>query len=121
MYIARVPNRGSPPAILLRESYREAGQVKTRTLANLSKVPAEVLALMGRALKGEKLVSADEVFEVVEDGSLAHGHVEAVLSAMRHLGFSGLIASQPSRERDLVVAMVAARVLQPWRPVESRV
>ncbi|MBU0595157.1 transposase [Candidatus Bipolaricaulota bacterium] len=113
MYIARVPNRGSPPAILLRESYREAGQVKTRTVANLSKVPAEVVALMGRALKGEKLVSADEVFEVVEDGSLAHGHVEAVLSAMRRLGFSGLIASQPSRERDLVVAMVAARVLQP--------
>ena len=57
MYITSIPNRNSPPAILLRESYREAGQVKTRTLANLSKVPPDVVALMQRALKGEELVA----------------------------------------------------------------
>jgi transposase len=113
MYITRVPNRNSPPAILLREIYREAGQVKTRTLANLSKVPPDVVALMQRALKGEELVALDAAFEIVEDGSPAHGHVAAVLTAMRHLGFSKLIASRPSRERDLVVALVAARILEP--------
>ena len=113
MYITRVPNRNSPPAILLRESYREAGQVKTRTLANLSKVPPQVVALMQRALKGEELVALDAAFEIVEDGSPAHGHVAAVLTAMRRLGFSKLIASRPSRERDLVVALVAARILEP--------
>lgn len=113
MYITSVPNRNSPPAILLRESYREAGQVKTRTLANLSKVPAHVLAPMRRALKGEELVAVDEAFEIVADGSRAHGHVAAVLSAMRRLGFFKLIASRHCRERDLVVAMVAARILEP--------
>ncbi|MCK4306226.1 MAG: transposase, partial [Candidatus Eisenbacteria sp.] len=99
--------------ILLRESYREGGQVRTRTIANLSKVPGSAVEVFRRALKGEKLVSVDEAFEIVEDGSPAHGHVEAVLTAMRQLGFLKLIASRPSRERDLVVAMVAARILEP--------
>jgi transposase len=113
MYIASVPNRDSPPAILLREGYRENGKVKTRTLANLSKLPAEAIAVLRQVLKGQQMVSTDEVFEIVENGSRAHGHVEAVLRAMRRLGFSRLINSRPSRQRDLVVAMVAARVLKP--------
>jgi len=113
MFIAIIPNRGSPPAILLRESYREGGKVKTRTLANLSKLPAEAIPVLRQVLKGKQMVSADEAFEIVEDGSRAHGHAEAVLTAMRRLGFSGLINSRPSRQRDLVVAMVAARILKP--------
>ncbi len=113
MFIATVPNRNSPPAILLRESYREGSKVKTRTLANLSKLPAEAIAVLRQVLKGKQMISTDEAFEIVEDGSRAHGHAEAVLMAMRRLGFSGLIHSRPSRQRDLVVAMVAARILKP--------
>ncbi len=113
MFIATIPNRNSPPAYLLRESYREGGRVKTRTLANLSKLPAEAIAVLRQVLKGKQMVSTDEAFEIVEDGSRAHGHAEAVLMAMRRLGFSGLIHSRPSRQRDLVVAMVAARILKP--------
>ena len=111
MYIAKVPNRNSPPAFLLREGYREDGKVKTRTLANLSKLPPEALAALACVLKGESLVKASEAFEAV--ASFQHGHVEAVLDAMRRLGFDRLIASRPSRERNLVVAMVVARILEP--------
>ena len=113
MYIATIPNRNSPPAILLREGYREDGKVKTRTLANLSKLPAVAIGVLKQVLKGKQMVSTDELFEIVENGSRAHGHAEAVLAAMRRLGFSGLINSRPSRQRDLVVAMVAGRILKP--------
>ena len=112
MYIAIVPNRSSPPAILLREGYREGGKVKNRTLANLSKLPPEAIDALRRVLKGERLVSSSELFEIVEDGSRAHGNVEAVMTAMRRLGFASLISSRPSRERDLVMGMVAARILK---------
>jgi transposase len=111
MYIATIPNRGSPPAILLREGYREGGMVKTRTLANLSKLPAEALTAVRRVLKGDRLVAASDAFEAL--ASLHHGHVQAVLDAMRRLGFANLIASRPSRQRNLVMAMVAARLLEP--------
>jgi transposase len=112
MYIATIPNRNSPPAILLRESYRENGKVKSRTLANLSSLPTQAIDILRRSLKGEKLISTD-AFEIVEDGSPAHGHVDAVMTAMKRLEFSRLICSRPSRQRDLVVAMVAARILEP--------
>ena len=111
MYIATVPNRGSPPAILLREGYRQGGHVKTRTLANLSRLPPEAVAALRQVLKGEKLVRAHAAFEAV--ASLHHGHVQAVLDAMRRLGFANLVASRPSRQRHLVLAMVAARLLEP--------
>ena len=111
MYIATIPNRNSPPAILLRESYREKGKVKSRTLANLSKLPPQSIEVLRRSLKSEELISID-AFEIVEDGSPAHGHVDAVMTAMRRLDFSMLISSRPSRQRDLVVAMVAARILE---------
>jgi len=113
MYITAIPNRNSPPAILLREGYREDGHVKTRTLANLSKLPEEAIAVLRQVLEGKTMVPADELFEIVEDGSRTHGHVDAVLIAMRRLNFPGLIHSRPSRQRDLVVAMVAARILKP--------
>jgi len=112
MYIATIPNRNSPPAILLRESYRENGKVKSRTLANLSKLPAGAIDVLRRSLKGENLFSTDS-FEIIEDGSPAHGHVDAVMTAMRRLDFSKLICSRRSPQRDLVVAMVAARILEP--------
>jgi transposase len=111
MYIARVPNRHSPPAILLRESYREKGKVKSRTLANLSKLPPDAIAVLRRALKGEQLVAASDAFEAI--ASCHHGHVQAVLLAMRRLRFAELIASRASRQRDRVVAMVLARILEP--------
>jgi len=112
MYIATIPNRNSPPAILLRESYREKGKVKSRTLANLSNLPAQSIDILRRSLKGENLVSAD-AFEIIKDGSPAHGHVEAVMTAMRRLDFSRLICARRSRERDLAIAMVTARILEP--------
>ncbi|PXF58648.1 MAG: transposase, partial [Deltaproteobacteria bacterium] len=112
MYVTTIPNRNSPPAILLRESYRENGKVKNRTLANLSSLPPQSIDILRRSLKGENLVSTD-VFEIVEDGSPAHGHVDAVMTAMRRLDFSRLICSRHSRRRDLVVAMVTARILEP--------
>ena len=111
MYITRVPNRKSPPAIMLRESYRDKGKVKSRTLANLSKLPAESIEVLRRSLHGEQLVPAHHAFEAI--ASSHHGHVQAVLHAMRRLGFAELIASRASPQRHLVVAMVVARILEP--------
>ena len=111
MYIATIPNRGSPPAILLREGYREDGKVKTRTLANLSRLPPVALAALRQILKGEKLIQAGDAFEAI--ASPHHGHVQAVWAAMQRLSFANIIASRPSRQRDLVVAMVVARILEP--------
>ncbi len=82
-------------------------------MANLSKLPGEAIAVLRQVLEGKTMVPADELFEIVEDGSRTHGHVDAVLIAMRRLNFPVLIHSRPSRQRDLVVAMVAARILTP--------
>jgi plasmid maintenance system antidote protein VapI len=111
MYIARVPNRSSPPAYLLRESYREAGKVKNRTLANLSHLPIDQIEQIRRVLKGERLVTAEEAFTIRR--SLPHGHVEVVLGMIRKLGLDRLLAGRRSRRRDLVVAMIAQRLLFP--------
>lgn len=111
MHIHVVPNRGSTPTVLLRESFRVGKSVRKRTLANLSSLSAAQIEAIRAALNDEKLAPVDRVFEVV--GSSHHGHVQAVLTAMRGLGFESLIASRPTRERSLVVAMVAARILEP--------
>jgi hypothetical protein len=111
MYIDLVPNRGSKPAILLRESIREGKRIKKRTIANLSALTLEQAEAIRLVLKGERLAPAGGGIECI--CSLAHGHVEAVRIAMRRLGFEGLIDGKPSRERDLVVAMVAGRILAP--------
>ena len=118
MYIATVPNRKSPPAILLRESYRENGKVKTRTLANLSHLPNSAIDLLRRSLKGEKFVSIDEDFEKVD--SWHHGHVDAVLRTMKRLGFERLISNRRCKARDLVVAMVVGRILEPDNEKNSK-
>ena len=96
MYVARVPNRGSPPAVLLRESYREAGKVKNRTLANLSAWPEAKVDALSRVLKGQPPPAADldEAFEITR--SLPHGHVAAVLGTARQLGLDELIDPEPS-------------------------
>jgi len=111
MYIDVVPNRNSPPAVLLRESYRVGKQTKKRTLANLSMLPPEAIEVLRRTLRGETLVPAAEALEIQR--SRPHGHVAAVLGALRKLGLETLLGSRPSRERDLVAAMIVARVLDP--------
>jgi Transposase DDE domain len=109
MYITRVPNRDSPPAVLLRESYREGGKVKNRTLANLSSWPEAKVEALSRALKGLPPTGLEGMVEVSR--SLPHGHVAAVLGTIRSLGLEELIGPAPSRQRDLVTAMVAAAVI----------
>ena len=109
MYIESVPNRSSPPAILLRESYRKDGRVMKRTLANLSKLPAAAIETLRRALRGEKLVNPQEAFTCVR--SLPHGHVAAVLGTLQQLGLHTLIDRKTSRVRDLVLALIVDRVV----------
>jgi Transposase DDE domain len=111
MYIDLVPNRGSKPAILLRESIREGKRIRKRTLANLSSLSLDQAEAIRLVLKGEPLAPAGGGLECLR--SLPHGHVEAVRTAMRRLGFDKLIDGKASRERDLVVAMVAGRILAP--------
>lgn len=112
MYVARVPNRQSPPAILLRESFRENGKVKNHTLANLSHWPEEKVDALSRVLKGlPPKFALEETFEITR--SLPHGHVAAVLGTLRSLGVEEIIDPSPSRQRDLVTAMVVAQVIDP--------
>ena len=111
MYVAEVPNRNSKPTYLLRESFRENGKVKNRTLANLSSLPKEQIRLISLALKGERLVAVDDAFRISR--SLPHGHVQAVLQMIGHLELPRLISSRPLRERDLIVALIAQRILHP--------
>lgn len=111
MHIDTVPNRSSPPTVLLRESYREGTRVRKRTLANLSALSAGQVDAIRRTLRGETLVPLADLFEIVH--SQHHGHVQAIRIAMHQLGFESLIASRPSRDRDLIVAMVMARIIEP--------
>ena len=112
MYIERVPNRNSPPAVLLRESFREDGKVRKRTLANLSKWPDDLVRGLRILLKGGvALKSMDDAFEILR--ARPHGHVAAVLGTARALGLERLLDRRPSRMRSLALAMIAARVLDP--------
>ena len=96
---------------LLRRSYREDGKVKNETLGNLSHLPEPLIEIVRRSLHGETFVPLGQAFEVV--ASRPHGHVQAVEAAMRRLDFTALLGSKPSRERELVLAMVAARIVAP--------
>ena len=116
MFVTTVPNCGSPPAVLLRESYREDGKVKSRTLANLSDWPDEKVQTLRAALRGDRLVPAGEGgFEIRR--SLPHGHVLAALATARRIGLDGLLhllpRRAPQRRRDLVLALIIARLLDP--------
>jgi transposase len=96
---------------LLRRSYREDGKVKNETLGNLSHLPEPLIEIVRRSLQGETFVPLGQAFEVI--GSRLHGHVHAVELAMRRLDFASLLGAKPSRERELVLAMVAARIVAP--------
>ena len=111
MYVDIVPNRKSPPAILLREGWREGKKVRKRTITNLSDWPAEKIEALRRLLKGERLVPVGEAFAI--ERSLPHGHVAALLAMARKIGLEHLIATKPSRTRDLVLAMIVERLVQP--------
>jgi len=112
MYIERVPNRSSPPAILLRESFREGGRVRKRTLANLSDWPQHRIDALAAGLKGQCVVgNIENAFEIIR--SRPHGHVAAVLGTLAHLKLDLLISRMRCRERDLCVAMLASRLIAP--------
>jgi transposase len=111
MYIATVPNRNSPPAILLREGWREGNKTRQRTLANLSHWPPEKIETFRRLLRDETLVSPQDLLNT--EKSLPHGHVQAVLEMIARLKLDQLISSQPCRERDLVLAMIVERLIDP--------
>ena len=111
MHINVIPNRGAAPTILLRESFRDGTKVCKRTLANLSALSAAQVQMIRGALRGDVLQAVEKTFEVI--ASPAHGHVQAVFLAMQRLGFASVLASKPSRERDLVLAMVASRIICP--------
>jgi transposase len=111
MYIDIVPNRGSPPAVLLREGWREGEKIRKRTLANLTAWPAPKVELLRRLLRDEPLLAPEGAFSI--ERSLPHGHVEAVLAAIRHLGMDTLLGTKRSPERDLVLAMIAERLIYP--------
>ena len=111
MYIETVPNRNSPPAILLREGWREGKKTHKRTLANISDWPRHKIETLRRLLKDELLVSPEDLFHT--ERTLPHGHVEAILGTIRKLGLESIISSKPCRERDLVVAMIVERLIHP--------
>ena len=111
MYVETVPNRNSPPAILLREGWRENGKVKKRTLANLTKWPPQKIDALRRVLRNEPLVGREDAFDIQR--SLPHGHVAAVLGTLRKLRLDRTIAGADSPERQRTLAMIVARILDP--------
>jgi hypothetical protein len=112
MHVDIVPNRGSPPAILLRESYRENGKPKKRTLANISHWPADRVDQLRAVLRGERLLPASQAIEIIR--ALPHGHVLAALGTARQIALDELLPRRaPQRRRDLAQALIIARVLDP--------
>jgi transposase len=112
MHIEVVPNRNSKPCILLRESFREGGKVRKRTLANLSKLPPAAIDGLRALLRGATVIEdLSQSFEVIR--SRPYGHVAAVLGTLRQLKLDQEISPEPCPERDLVVAMIVARILEP--------
>ena len=112
MYVAVIPNRGSPPAILLREGYREAGKTKNRTLANLSHWSTERIEQLRAVLRGERLLPAADAVEIVR--ALPHGHVLAAVTTARRIDLTALLPHRmPQRKRDLAVGLIIARMLDP--------
>src|SRR5436309_14536296 len=104
MYIDVVPNRNSPPAVLLREAWREGQKTHKRTVANLSDWPPERIETFRRVLRDEPLVPPHDLFTTQK--SLPHGHVEAILEMIDRLKLNGLISARRRRGRDRVVAMI---------------
>src|SRR6266404_6761944 len=112
MYIESVPNRSSPPAILLRESYRDAGKIKKRTLANLSDWPIELIEGLRTLLKGGTAIAAATA-PIIVRRSLPHGAVAAALGALRAIGLDRVLGGAGERCRELVIAMLVNRIVAP--------
>jgi len=114
MYVATVPNRNSPPAILLRESYREDGKVKTRTIANITHLAPHQVQALRFALAGSLTASSTSLPDsFLISRSLPHGHVAAVLGCLRNLQLDSVLGPTPARQRNLVIAMIVARIIDP--------
>ena len=111
MYIETVPNRNSRPAYLLRDAKRVGGRVVKRTLANLSRLPDDTIEVLRQSLKGVSLCDAAKGFMV--KSTVPCGHVKAIRMAMGRLGMAELVSSKPCRERDIVLALVAQRLIEP--------
>lgn len=111
MYVTRIPNRSSPPAVLLRENYREGAKVKSRTLANLSDWPDEKVEALRAVLRGEPLQAVGGKLSI--ERSFAHGHVAAVLGLVRRLDLERLLPRRPLRLAKLALALIVARVIEP--------
>ena len=115
MYIERVPNRNSPPAVLLRESWRENGKTRKRTVGNLSSLPDETVEAVRSALKGDVVPAALAIAEPKKRLEITnvrqHGHVAAIVAMIKRSGLLQAIDRKPSRQRDIVVAMIADRLL----------
>ena len=111
MYVERIPNRNSPPAVLLREAWRENGKICKRTIANLSDWPDEKVEALRRVLRDEPVVGPKDAFRI--EASTPHGHVEAILGTIRKLGLDEWIASKRTRQRDLVLSMIVERLIHP--------
>jgi len=112
MHIDIVPNRNSAPAVLLRESYREGGKVRKRTLANLSCLPGDIVQGLKVLLKGGTAIPPDQEALTIQR-SLPHGHVAAVLGTLRAIGLDRVLGPPRNRRRDLVIAMIVARLTDP--------
>src|SRR5439155_19012295 len=112
MYIESVPNRNSPPAILLRESYRDRGKIKKRTIANLSDWPTEIIEGLRTLVKGGKVMPASKETIIVRR-SWPHGHVAAVLGTLRAIGLDRVLGPAGNRCRDPVIAMIVSRLIAP--------
>src|SRR5260370_36127738 len=114
MYVATVPNRNSPPAILLRESFRENGKVKTRTLANVSHLPPQQIQALRLALAGSLAAAGSPLPDAfLISRSLPHGHPAAVLGSLRNLQLDAILDPVPSRKRCPVIARILARSRHP--------
>ena len=115
MYIERVPNRHSPPAVLLRESWRENGKTKKRTVGNLSALPDDTIEALRSALRGDVVPAAMAIADPQKNLAITnvrmHGHVAAMIAIIKRTGLLQIIDRKPSRQRDIVVAMIADRLL----------
>lgn len=117
MYIEKIPNRNSPPAILLRKSWRDGKKVLKKTIANLTDWPESLVESLNKLLKGAVAVQPKDVFAI--ERSVSHGHVEVVLGTIRKLGLDSMIASKPCLERNLVLAMITEQIIHPTSKLGS--
>lgn len=113
MFIDVIPNRKSPPAVLLRETWREGGKIKKKTIANISDWPKEKVEQFRRVLKGETIGALSSTKAFTIERSLPHGHVTAVLGTLRKLGIERLLSRSATRERRIATALIVERLLDP--------